>query len=65
MIKYAIQVMWQPDDWMYITEGRFDDLQVKVFNSSEAAEEIAEHFRLTGKEENVKVVVYKEVNNAS
>ena len=51
--------MWQPNDWLYVTEGPADDLRVKLYPTSEAAEEIAESWRLTGKEQNVKVVVYK------
>ena len=59
MTQYAIKVMWQPNDWLYVTEGPADDLRVKLYPTSEAAEEIAESWRLTGKEQNVKVVVYK------
>lgn len=60
MIKYTIQVQWPDGGWMYVTEGSFDDLRVKVYDSSEAAETVAETWRLTGKENNVKVVVYKD-----
>lgn len=63
MVKYAIKVMWQPNDWMYVTEGPADDLRVVVYPTSEAAENVAETWRLTGKEENVKVVVYKDEDN--
>lgn len=63
MIMYAIQVKWPDGGWMYVTEGPADDLRVKVYPTSEAAENVAETWRLTGKEENVKVVVYKDEDN--
>jgi hypothetical protein len=62
-MKYAIKVKWPDGGWLYVTEGPANDLRVKVYSSSDAAEEIAESWRLTGKEENVKVVVYKETES--
>lgn len=62
-MKYAIKVKWPDGGWMYVTEGSYDDLRVKVYATSEAAEEVAEAMRLTGKEDNVKVVVYKDTGN--
>ena len=58
MIKYAIKVKMSYDDWMYVTGS---DGKPVTYLSSEAAEDMAEVWRLTGKEGNVKVVVYKEV----
>jgi len=37
------------------------DMKPVTYLSSEAAEDMAEVWRLTGKEDNVRVVVYKEV----
>ena len=48
------------DDWIYVTEDSIDGLCVKLYNTSEEAEEAAEVWRLPGKERNVKVVTYKE-----
>lgn len=57
--RYAIQVILD-GDWIYVTESWGDTLVPKLYDTSEAAEEIAESWRLTGKEHNVRVVVYLE-----
>lgn len=59
-MKYALQV-WINDDWMYVTTGSCaEDLTPLLFDNSIDAEDIAEHWRLTGKEIYVKVVTYGE-----
>lgn len=59
-MKYAIQVMFD-GAWMYVTEQDNEgNLQAKTYPSAEWAEEIAESWRLTGKESYVRVVTYEE-----
>ena len=55
MIKYAIKVKLE-NDWIYVTEGTNGDLRIKTWLNEMDAEDMAEHWRLTGKEHNVKVV---------
>lgn len=63
-MKYAIQV-WLEDSWMYVTTGtRQEDLKPMLFEQSIDAEDIAESWRLTGKEQYVKVVPYNESENS-
>lgn len=62
MILYAVQIKMD-DYWMYLTEGSDDNPTVKTFRSGDTAEEVAEYFRLTGKEHHVRVVVYKVDDN--
>lgn len=56
-IYYAIKILVN-NEWTYITES-CSDFQVKLYSCSETAENLAEFFRLTGKEDRVKVVTYK------
>lgn len=57
-MKYAIQV-WFDNDWQYVTTGSsVNQLTPLLFNNSVDAEDIAEKWRLSGKEEFVKVVLY-------
>lgn len=59
-MKYAIQI-WFENSWMYVTTGsRADDLKPMLFDNSIDAEDIAEDWRLTGKEEYVRVVPYND-----
>jgi len=59
-MKYAVQVRFgHEDDWLYVTRSTVDhDVEVVLYDSSEAAEEVAESWRLTGKEHYVKVVTF-------
>lgn len=58
-MKYAVMLnAFGEDDWIYVTEDSLDGLCVKVYNTSEEAEDAAEVWRLPGKERNVKVVTY-------
>ena len=58
-MKYAIQI-WFEDDWMYVTTGSHsNDLKPMLFDNSIDAEDLAGSWRLTGKEEYVKVVPYE------
>lgn len=60
-MKYALMVQideFGDDDWIYVTEDSLDGPCVKVYNTSEEAEDAAEIWRLPGKERNVKVVTY-------
>jgi len=60
-MKYAIMLnAFSDDNWIYVTEDSLDGPCVKMYNTSEEAEEAAEVWRLPGKERNVKVVTYKE-----
>ena len=59
-MKYAIMInAFGDDDWIYVTEDSLDGPCVKVYTTSEEAEEVAEIWRLPGKELNVKVVTYE------
>lgn len=61
-MKYAIQV-WFENSWIYVTTGSCaDDLKPLLFDNSIDAEDIAEEWRLTGKEEYVKVIPYESEN---
>jgi len=55
-MKYAVMV-WFEDDWMYVTQG--SGFNVLTFDNSIDAEDLAESWRLTGREEYVKVVPYE------
>lgn len=58
-MKYAVMINASGDgDWIYITEDSLDGPVVKLYNTSEEAEEAAEIWRLPGKEYNVKVMTY-------
>lgn len=60
-MKYAVMINALGDnEWVYVTENSFDNIAVKVYNTSEEAEEAAEIWRLPGKERNVKVVTYED-----
>ena len=50
-------------DWIYVTKSTVDGFEPILYNSSEEAEDIAEIWRLPGKEQNVKVVTYNENQN--
>lgn len=59
-MKYAIQI-WFEDSWMYVTTGSHkSNLKPLIFEDAIAAENLAEEWRLTGKENFVKVVPYNE-----
>lgn len=62
MTTYAIKVMFTEDDWLYVTENTKHcmDLKVMTFDTFEAAVQAAKVFQIKGKEQNVKVVEYKE-----
>ena len=62
-IRFAIKVKIDNDDWIYVTDcGGRDYLknEVRLFDSFLKAKEVADSFRIKGKEENVKVVRYVE-----
>jgi hypothetical protein len=60
-VKYAIQIMLAPNDWIYVTETTQHcwDLKPMLFDSKLQAEEFADTWRLPNKQENVKVVEYE------
>ena len=68
-MKYAVKVCFDgKDDWVYVTVDRIplEDLEMEpldpppmIFDDKESAEEIADTFRIDGKEDNVKVVEYE------
>ena len=58
-MKYAIKIKVE-DDWIFVTEDSLDGLVPMLYNTSQEAEELAEVWRLPGREYNVKVVTYDE-----
>lgn len=59
--RYAVMVQFENDDWLYVTtsgENGLEDLKVKTWDDSLAAEDFADTIRLDGREANVKVVTY-------
>jgi hypothetical protein len=62
-IRFAIKVKIDTDDWVYVTKcGGRDYLkrEIQLFDSFLKAKEVADSFRIEGKEKNVKVVRYVE-----
>lgn len=60
-MKYAIKIEFDVDTYLYVTEdtGKCDfDLRVKLYNSLAEANKDAEIWRISGKEQNVRVVEY-------
>ena len=65
-MKYAVRVQLAENDWIYVTEdtGQCDfDLQPVLFDRRDAAEKFADGWRLEGKEDNVQVVEYFDVES--
>ena len=58
-MKYAIMVMFE-GDWMYVTLGSGENIRVRTFDNFIDAEDVAEAWRLSGREQYVKVVPYNE-----
>lgn len=60
-MKYAIKIFVE-SEWMYVTTGRrVDELVPLLFDTAIEAENLAENWRLTGKEQFVKVVTYENI----
>ena len=49
-------------EWIYVTAD--GEARPVLYKTSSDAEEVAEHWRLTGKEHNIKVVIYGEHNES-
>lgn len=60
-MKHALMIKIDSlkEDWVYVTTGsNISDIKPLLFDDSITAEDIAEEWRLTNKEQNVKVVPY-------